>query len=286
MARILVTGASGFIGRALVPALAQGGHEVRAPGRAETGDIGGRPDWRPLLEGCDGVVHLAGLAHARHGEAALWRVNVEATAHLAEQAARAGVRRFLLMSSVKAAIDRIARPLTEADAPAPETAYGRSKLAAEATVLQHEGLRPVILRPPLVYGAEAQANFAALLRLADTALPLPFAGLGNHRSLIARESLVEAACAVMARPLTPGEIYYVADRPALSTGSMIRALRQGFGRPSRLFHAPWLVHFGPAVLSDSLEVNDAKFRAAYSFRGKETRAGLAEAAVAWKTQRR
>src|SRR5690606_25671245 len=125
------------------------------------------------------------------------------------------------------------RPISERDPPAPEDGYGRAKLAAERAVLAHAGLNPVILRPPLVFAPDAKANFAALLRLAASPLPLPFAGVRNTRSLIARASLIGAIKAALGEG--PAGVFHVCNGPALSTGEIIAALRRGLGRSPGLF---------------------------------------------------
>lgn len=285
MVRVLVTGATGFIGRALTPALVAAGWEVVAPGRAEIGDIGPQTDWRAALEGAEAVVHLGALAHARHGERALMAVNAEGARALAEQAAEAGVRRFILMSSVKAAGEASGlRALSETDQPTPMTAYGRSKRAAEEAVLGISALNPIALRPPLVHDWDARANFAALLGLAASPLPLPFAQARNRRSLIARASLVAAIGAVLAKPEAQPGAYFVADHPALSTGEIITALRAGLGRKAGLIRAPLLAALAPHMLRQNLEVDDARFRGAFAFEGIDTHAALAATMAAWKAR--
>ena len=283
MARILVTGATGFIGRALAPALRAAGHDIVAPGRAEIGDIGPDTDWWRALDGVNAVVHLAGLAHARHGEAALDRVNVQGSRVLAEQAARAGVTRFILMSSVKAAADVSEVALTERDAPRPGTPYGRSKLAAERAVLAIAGLRAIALRPPLVHGPDAKANFALLMRLAASPLPLPLSGLDSLRSLIARGSLIDAVLAVLAHPDASGGVFFVADRPPLTTAQIVTMLRQGLQRRPGLFAAP-VAPFVPAAVRESLYVDDGAFRTAFGFEGRDSRTALGATAAAWNTR--
>ena len=206
-ARVLVTGASGFVGRALVDALADAGHRVRATTRqgaeakfrvgvetVATGDYRQPVDWAPLLTGVDSVVHLAGIAHIGPAidEAAYDRVVHLATAELAAACSKAAVRRLVFMSSVRAqsgpAADGV---LTENDAPRPTEAYGRAKLRAEAAV-SAAGVPWTILRPTMVYGAGAKGNLARLLRVADSPWPLPFAGLANQRSLVSLDNLIAA----------------------------------------------------------------------------------------------
>ena len=179
MSRILVTGASGFVGRAVIAGLAESGQTVRAAVRrppappfaaavevAEHGDLAATVDWRPLLAEVDQVVHLAGIAHSgRHTAPELYdRVNRDATAQLARAAAQAGVRRLVFVSSIRAQVGSFAdHALTEDDPAAPTNAYGRSKLAAEAAI-RDAGAPFTILRPVLLYGPGVKGNFALLMR--------------------------------------------------------------------------------------------------------------------------
>lgn len=274
MTRVLVTGATGFIGHALIGALAQSGVEVRTAGRRRAAGAPYVPvltldkdtDWRPALDGVDAVVHLAGPAHARFDEETLRSNITDATAALAAQAHEAGVKRFVYISSIKAAAARTeGAPLSESDAPAPEDAYGRAKLDAETAVLSCAGMRAIVLRPPLVHAPSAKANFGSLLRLAWSGAPLPFAGLGNKRSLISRVQLVEAIKAVLTETEGPAGVFHVASAPALSTGQIIAALRKGMRRRTNLFHAPVLAAAAPRAMRESLEVSDGAFRAAYGY---------------------
>ena len=238
--RVLVTGANGFVGRALCPALRQAAWSVVAATRRETGEIGPATDWRPLLDGIDAVVHLAARVHVMRGGAAeadtFERVNHRATARLAEQAAEAGVRRFVFMSTVKVHGDASGRPLTAGDPAAPADAYGRSKLAAEAALARHAGrMAVVVLRPPLVYGAGAKGNFLSLLRAVDRGWPLPLAALDNRRSLIALGNLADAVRAALEAP--PG-VYLPSDGEDVSTPALVRRIAAALGRPARLFPAP------------------------------------------------
>ncbi len=214
--RVLVTGASGFVGRAVVTAFADAGRAVSAgvrrppqpafPAAVEVvrhPDLSQSFDWTPLLEGVDQVVHLAGIAHTGGVAPALYdRVNRLATAELAAAAARAGVAHFVFVSSVRAQTGPSAdHALTERDEPAPTDAYGRSKLAAEAAVCA-AGVPFTILRPALFYGPGVKGNFALLLRAARSRWPLPFRDFVNRRSLLSIDNFVSALTFVLSSPAT------------------------------------------------------------------------------------
>ena len=237
---VLVTGASGFVGRALRRQLNDAGWRLRTPGRGDLGDIGPDTDWRPWLDDADAVVHLAARVHVMRESAAdaaaLYdRTNRAATERLAAQSVRAGVRRFVFLSSVKVHGEHADRPLTAADAPHPSDPYGRSKYAAELALRDLIDLETVILRPPLVYGPGVRGNFLTLMRAVDRGWPLPFAGIANRRSFIYLGNLVDAIAAALTAP--PG-IYLPSDRQDLSTPTLIRAVAAAMGRPARLFPMP------------------------------------------------
>jgi nucleoside-diphosphate-sugar epimerase len=294
VARILVTGAGGFIGRALCPGLAVRGHRVIAGLRGNPardapssdhpvvegveprllGEVAPGRDWSGALGDVDIVIHLAQRAHRRAADAVL-AGEPEAAAALARAATRAGVRRFVYMSSVKAMGDAtLPGQLFHADdCPCPDDAYGRAKLGTEralAEVAAESGLDLVILRPPLVYGPGAGGNFRALVRLAGL-LPLPFAGIDNRRSLIFLDNLVDLAAAAALHPGVAGQVLLAADGAGLSTPALIRILAEGQGRVARLFALPDAVFAalrrlpgpGPAVsrLTLSLAVDDGRTRA-------------------------
>jgi nucleoside-diphosphate-sugar epimerase len=238
--RVLVTGASGFLGRALCPALRRAGRTVVAAGRRETGDIGPATDWRPLLDGAEAVIHLAARVHVMRddgaGAEAFDRINHQATARLAAQAAEAGIRRFVFMSSVKVHGDGSDHPLSGSAAPSPADDYGRSKLAAETALARHAGaMEIVVLRPPLVYGPGVKGNFLTLLQAVDRGWPLPLAAVGNRRSLIYLGNLVDATVAALAAP--PG-VYLPSDGEDVSTPTLIRRIAAALGKPARLFPMP------------------------------------------------
>ena len=287
MARILVTGAAGFIGRALCRVLVERGHAVLGltRGQAEPipgvelgsiGDIGPQTDWLGHLDRVDIVVHLANRAHRPARDSAM-TVEAEAAALLARAAVNGGVRRLVHMSSVRVMGDatRPGRPFRCTDPPLPRDAYGRGKLATERAlqeVAQQTGLDLVILRPPLVYGPGVKANFRALIGLVASGLPLPFSAIDNRRSLIFLDNLVDVAAAACLHPGAAGRVLLARDAADLSTPELIRAIAAGLGREARLFAVPQTVFapfrhlaiLGPLVarLTLSLQIDDGETRTA------------------------
>ena len=262
--RVVVTGASGFIGRAVVPALRARGHEVIAAGRSVTGDLAAAVDWPAHLSGADAVVHLAAHAHTRDVEAArLQAVNVDAPLALGKAAAAAGVS-MLMLSSIKVLGEETRQqPFNDASPAAPQDPYGRAKAAAESALRAVPGLRLTILRPPLVYGAGVEANFLALLRAIAHGWPLPLAGIANRRSLVFAGNLADAVARCLESPQAVGKTYGVCDGASLSTPGLCRAIGSALGRPARLFACPpALLELAPPArkLTRSLVIDDAAIR--------------------------
>ena len=257
--RILVTGATGFIGNAVCPALAARGFEVRAATRASTGDLATFDRWDDLLSGVDCVVHLANLAHVPASEIGRARsLNVEATLRLARAAADRGVRRFVYLSSVKA----------DAGA-ARDDPYGALKAEAEAGLAAVDGIERVVLRPPLVYGPGVKANFLVLMRAIDRGLPLPFASIRNRRSLLYVANLADAIVRCVDAPEAAGRTYAVSDGAPVSTPELCRAIGAALGHPARLFPFPVaLLELAPPLrkLTRSLEADDRAIRAELEWR--------------------
>ena len=255
--RILVTGPDGFVGTALCRELLRRGHAVRGaqwrpaalPEGCESvvvGDVGARTDWAAALRGVDRVVHLAACLSAEHGRAAALpdefrEVNVEGTRRLAAAAARAGVRRFVLMSTVKVNGEESETAYGERDVPAPGDAYGRSKLEAELAVRDignNAGMETVVVRSPLVYGPGVKGNFLKLLKLARTGMPLPLGAVRNRRSLVYLGNLVDFLVRCLERPAAANETFMVSDGMDLSTAELLGGIRSALGMPPRLFPLP------------------------------------------------
>lgn len=258
---IVVTGANGFVGRALLSRLAaEHPGEVRGTVRSDgvtlpsgvervnVGDLGPDTDWTATLRNADVVVHAAARVHVmrEHGSDALasyQRANTSATLALARQAAAAKVRRLVFLSSIKVNGDRtmMGRPFTPSDAPAPTDAYAISKLEAEEglrTVARATGLEVVIIRPVLVYGPGVKANFEAMLRWLDRGLPLPLGGIRNARSLVSIDNLVDLVVCCLEHPAAAQRTFLVSDGEDLSTPELMRRAAHALGRRARLLPVP------------------------------------------------
>jgi UDP-glucose 4-epimerase len=254
--RILVTGASGFIGQHVVRVLADRGYSVRAAARhpivfdsprvegVAVGDMSRSFAAEFLVRGVDAVVHAAGLSHARTDlpPAAYNAINVDATRQLARAARSARVKRFILMSSIRAQVG-VTHPgiVTEATPTEPTDAYGRSKLAAEAVMakmLEGASTQWTVLRPVLVYGPGVKGNMATLLRIAALPVPLPFGALKARRSLVSIGNLISALQYVLQTQTAENASFIVSDGQALTMAEVIRALRRGLGRPDMLLPVP------------------------------------------------
>jgi UDP-glucose 4-epimerase len=253
--RILLTGATGFVGSAFIDHARHQGHEVIAAVRVSapavaahevrvTGPLEEVTDWSGHVRDVDAVVHAAAHVHVmapRAGEEDLFhRVNVVATERLARAAAAAGAR-FVFVSSVKVHGDASAEALTERSPFAPNDPYGRSKLAAEeriAAIGADSGLHYTIVRPPLVYGPGVKANFLRLMRAVDRGLPLPFGLIRNRRSLVSVENLAAALLFAATEESARGRSFLVSDTEDVSSPELVRRIAAALGRPARLLPVP------------------------------------------------
>jgi len=238
--RILVTGAAGFIGQSLVAHLRRGGRDVLPVTR----------DMVARMTDVDAVVHLAARAHVVADKAAdpleeFRRVNVMETERLADAAVRGGVRRFVLVSSIGVlGNDSDGRAFTAADPPHPSEPYAVSKWEAEQRLLERvagTAIEAVIVRPPLVYGPGVKGNFLRLLRLVNSGLPLPFAGLEARRSFVGLQNLCGLLEACIDHPAAAGRVLLAADGEDVTLPELLDAIARGLGRPARLFKVPWLL---------------------------------------------
>jgi UDP-glucose 4-epimerase len=252
MRNVLVTGASGFIGRAMCSRLTTSEVPVVAAVRRHitdipaevrqvvTGEIHGATAWDAALEDVSSVIHLAGRAHVTHYDSPekCRRVNVDGTLALAHRAAAVGIERFVFVSSIKVNGEGRATPYSSMDHAAPQGAYARSKWEAEQSLRQIEretGMAVVIVRPPLVYGPGVRANFLSLMRIIHTGVPLPFGTIDNRRSLLFLDNLTDALAQCLEHPAARGETFLVSDGEDISTAELIRRLATAMGiRPTFL----------------------------------------------------
>ncbi len=271
--RVLVTGATGFVGVGLVTRLINEVRflvrgAVRRPSaelpagveRVLAGALASDTDRQHALTGVETVVHLAARVHVVRGAAAgrlaeLRRVNVVGTLSLARQAAAARVGRFVFLSSVK--VNGEMGVYTEADPPAPADAYGISKHEAELGLRQiaaQTGMDVVVIRPPLVYGPGVKANFHALMSAVARGVPLPLGAIHNRRSLVALDTLVDFIITCIDHPAAANETFLVSDGDDLSTTDLIRRLARAMGRPARLIPVPASVLMAGATLLGKRDV--------------------------------
>ncbi len=272
--KILLTGANGFIGRALCPLLSEKGYFVRCALREKhigegdqisgMGDyyyfkaVDGETEWKEALNGINVVIHLAARVHvlkedSRDPLSEFRKVNLEGTKHLAESSAKAGARRFVFISSIKVNGEHTTaiKPFSEKDSAEPQDGYAISKWEAEKALRKIEaetGMEVVIIRPPLVYGPGVKANFLRLLDIVYKGLPLPFAGIENRRSFIALDNLVDAIALCAGHLEAGGQTFLVSDGEDLSTPDLICRVSNAMGKPTRLFPFP------PVVIKGLLKV--------------------------------
>ncbi|KVV50784.1 NAD-dependent dehydratase [Burkholderia ubonensis] len=310
MSRLLVTGANGFVGRAVCRLALQRGYQVTALVRRAGGCIDGVREWVhdardfdglaaawPAGMQADAVVHLAARVHVMHDEsadprAAFGATNVSGTLRVADAARAHGVSRFVFASSVKAIAELDSGvPLTEDVTPDPQDEYGRSKLEAERRLVTLDGLDVAIVRPPLVYGPEVRANFLRMMDAVWRGIPLPLGAVAARRSIVYVDNLADALLRCAIDPRAAHECFHVADDNAHSVTELLQAVGDALGRPARLFpvspatlrFAGWLTgrsaHFDR--LTGSLQLDTAKAHRILGWRPLHTtREGLA-ATAAW-----
>jgi nucleoside-diphosphate-sugar epimerase len=256
--RVLVTGANGFVGRAMCAyAVAQGFIVIgitrslcslpKGVKNVVVGDIDDRTIWREVLSGGDLIVHLAARAHVMSDTAVdpleeFRRINMKGTLNLAGQAADAGVRRLVFVSSIGVnGAETFERPFGAEDEGAPQTPYAVSKYEAELglqALAAKTEMEVVIIRPPLVYGSGAPGNFASLMRWLRRGVPLPLGAINNQRSLVALDNLVDLLVTCLTHPGAANQIFLVSDGEDVSTPELLRHMGQAMGRPARLVPVP------------------------------------------------
>jgi nucleoside-diphosphate-sugar epimerase len=285
--RVLVTGANGFVGRAILDrlgteprfrlraALRDATSGLRGDVEIVSGGLARDTDWSAALRGCELLVHTAARVHVMRDVAddsltEYRSVNVEGTARLAEQAVTAGVRRFVFLSSIKVNGEhtQAGRPFRPEDSPAPVDPYGVSKLEAEERLREigsRSKLEVVVIRPVLVYGPGVKANFLTMMRAIHRGVPLPLGAVRNRRSLVALDNLVDLVLRTLDHAAAPGGTFFVSDDEDLSTPDLLRRMGEALGRPPRLLPVPvpWLRRVAATVgkgdvvrrLTDCLQVD-------------------------------
>jgi nucleoside-diphosphate-sugar epimerase len=288
MSRIVVTGADGFIGKPLTEMLTAAGHEVIAVTRKQV-ELGNRQISDPMLESTmkesQAVIHLAGRAHVTrelHADplAEFRRANVNGTLSIAEMAARAGVMRFVFVSSIgvlgNSSGDRV---FSELDAPSPKEPYAVSKWESEQglrSIAENSRLQIAVVRPPLVYGPHVKGNFLRLLRLVRSGVPLPFGAIRNCRSYIGVHNLCDFLLSCAFHPSADGHTFNVADGEDVSTPELLEMIAFAMGRKPRIFRCPpSLLRAAAAAFGKGAEVE----RLTTNLR---VDSGLAQATLKWR----
>ncbi len=310
--KILITGATGFVGSALITLLSRQGHQLVLVGHQSNTvnaenfhavNLADQYDWQTLLKGCDVVVHLAARVHVmketvENAAQAYFKLNVEATQRLAEQAAAVGVKRFIYLSSLKVngECNMAGRAFAEQDTPNPVGPYAQSKYQAEQVLFdlaKKSTLEVTVIRPPLVYGPNVRANFQSLLSVVHHQRPLPLAGIQNQRSYVYVENLVSLIARCLDHPKAANQCFFVSDANDLSTPQLIKACATALGVKARLFYLPqgmlrWLCQFLGKEdfyqrLCGDLTVDISKTKRLLGWRPPfSVEAGLAETAKAFK----
>ena len=254
---LLLTGATGFVGQHLVSELKRRNlpYQIAVRTQAEkdvqpecisVGDVNAHTAWSQALEGVTDVVHLAARVHitqetSTDAYAAFRAVNTEGTLNLARQAASAGVRRFVFLSSVKVNGEGSPHAYRETDTPAPEDAYAVSKWEAEQglwDISAETGMQIVILRIPLVYGPGVGANFLQLFQTVNKGWPLPLGGIHNRRSLLYVGNLVDAIVVALQHADAANKLFLLSDGQDVSTSQLVELIAKALNKPPRLFAAP------------------------------------------------
>lgn len=267
--KIFITGATGFVGKTLVKELVSEGHSLIATVRAFTTELPPEVEQKQVdlsgldventiidtLKNVELVIHTAARVHIMQDKAAdplteFRQMNVDTTAELARQSAKAGVKRFIFLSSIKVNGESTDQrdAFRESDEPAPEDAYGQSKLEAELALLelaQSTSMEIVIIRPPLIYGPGVKANFGCMIKIIIKGLPLPFGAVSNQRSMLAIDNLVDFITLCATHPAAANQIFLLADGDDVSTTELFKKIAKAYKQPARLIPipVPWMTFF-------------------------------------------
>ncbi|WKD51426.1 UDP-glucose 4-epimerase family protein [Microbulbifer spongiae] len=291
MKKVMVTGASGFVGSSLLRSLAESGFQVIAALRHSSRKVYlGVPDirvegllsdtdWTLALEETEVVIHTAARVHVMNDKAMdplceFRKINVEGTLNLARQAVRQGVRRFIFISSIGVnGLETSTKPFDEQCEENPHTAYAVSKSEAETELnrlLTGTQTELVIIRPPLVYGVDAPGNFGRLIRLVALGVPMPLGCINNRRSVVSLENLVSFITLCIEHPLAAGQLFLVSDGEDISSMEIVAALARGMNRKMLILPVPdFLLKFGAELfkkkslyiqLCCSLQIDSSKAR--------------------------
>lgn len=251
--RCAITGSTGFIGSILLPHLHRCGHDVLSWPRSDVFNLRNGSDnipeeWVRYLQNTDVVIHLAGLAHQRKGaqdSSHYFQINRDGTLHLAAAAQAAGVKRFIFLSSAKVFGEGGDTIYDANSQPEPADAYAQSKWQAEQQLIEQlskatplKTMEIVILRPPLVYGRNAKANFSNLIKLAHLPIPLPFADINNQRAMISIDNLVDLIIVCLTSPAAAGKTFACADAKLYSLTDVIVSIRRAIDRDPNIFRLP------------------------------------------------
>lgn len=256
--RVIITGASGFIGSRVSELLRPSIHEVIEVVRAKPASnvpenflvrsVDRKTDWSEVFKSGDVIIHTAAVAHGKAQQVgyensveAFHEINVAGTLNLAQQAAAKGAYRFIFISSIGVNGDTNSRPFTEADQPAPVDLYARSKWEAEQGlryISESTGLEVVIIRPPLVYGPNAPGNFGSLIKWVRRGVPLPLGAIYNKRTLVALDNLVDLIITCIDHPAAANEVFLAGDGEELSTTELLQGVGKAMGKPARLIPVP------------------------------------------------
>lgn len=259
--RILITGATGFVGKALVKRLSEGGHTLKLLVRRQinnpmpnvdvvvVGDLNQVDDFTEYCKGCDVVVHLAARVHVMRDtdtdpRAAFQQANQHLTMRLAEQTQNAGVKRFVFLSTVKVNGEQTdGQPFCPDGQPNPHGEYAKSKYDAEQSLLKivqqpNVTMDAVIIRPPLIYGPNVKGNLQVIARAISKGFPLPLAGINNRRSLLSVYNLVDFITTCITHPLAANQVYLVADPEPYSTTELVTNMATSLSCKQRLFFVP------------------------------------------------